>query len=530
MVNVMKRSILRRILISLLFWGILMVPSGTLFADPILIGSGTVTFNAHGQMAYDDDGDGYYLDVSKTITIPTNINLAVINWNCSMELWGGYEDELVYDAPYFYIREKSTGKKIYSKTLDKSQDVLHTWKGSGTFNARPGDTYIFVPWGGFINGGNDGSYGVTHGTTKGSFTYYYYQVNDEAPPNVPQNLKITSTKYFSLNNNTTYTNSNVTLGWDSAADNGTTFNGFTNTSGIQQYNIYDNSSSQGTITYQTVSPVTTYTFTDLASGSHAMQVRAQDNANNYSSYGDRLIFTVDVAAPGTPDIPTASNERINGNIKGSAVDWGWNNVTDNDSGLKQYHIHISCSDGTIIDDVTSGNSYTQENAKDGRSYTCKVWAEDNVGNIGPASLESGKVTIDSSVPPATLPVYPVHLNDSRATFNWNPIIDPGAGIGHYEVALTHSASNPDYVTPMELHTTENTQYSFAINSSATPYYAWVRGVDSLGNKGIWIGSDSFPQYTISGPEDGGYVKSGFTVEVSTVQADHLNYRLVYQRP
>ncbi len=225
----------------------------------------------------------------------------------------------------------------------------------------------------------------------------------------------------------------------------------------------------------------------------------RDNVGNVSKPFQYEII-LDTNPPEDPGTPTIDNQ--NGFSRAKSLRWRWEGVADNLSGVKRYWVYIDGDDGSTFSASTDSCYYDFAGIKDGIRYSCKVKAEDYAGNLSAISTAS-EVTVDHTAPAVELSNYPIRLNGNTAIFKWEAAVDLGSGIQSYEVALTGTLQNPDQVTPLEKNTTNGQGYAFNIKvNSNRVYYAWIRAVDYLGNKGDWTVNGPFPEFTISGPPDG----------------------------
>jgi hypothetical protein len=296
-------------------------------------------------------------------------------------------------------------------------------------------------------------------------------------------------------------------------------------SGIYQARIDCNGSIGNWTNINTSSMTVPYTIA-TGDGSVNISVLVSDRAGNISSSYNCAI-TLDTRAPDTPSALTIPNQ--NGYSNAANLTWSWGEVSDSLSGIKRYQVNIIGSDGTTITGYPTSNSYSYPNTKDEVTYTCTVQAEDNAGNVSPASAPS-IVTADKSVPNVILPAYPIHISGNSVTFNWNTVTDPGSGIQNYEVALTNTAQDPDQTTPLEKSSTTGTSHTFSTRiSSGGTYYAWVRAIDRLGNQSAsWTNSGRFPGYQINAPANDTFIQSPLEVAVNSIHGEALQCRLYYQ--
>jgi len=179
---------------------------------------------------------------------------------------------------------------------------------------------------------------------------------DSTPPAAPTNLVASGT-----------TDTTTELTWDTATDN----------FGVTGYEIY-----QGNAT----TPITTvtglnYTVTELIpETNYVFYVKAKDAAGNLSVASNNAYVTTSAAIP-DKEPPTAPT-NLAGTATSSSVNLTWDASTDN-IGIKEYEVY---QDGASIATVT-GTTYNVTGLVAKTSYTFKVNAKDNAGNISEFSNE-----------------------------------------------------------------------------------------------------------------------------------------------
>ncbi|MGB8573132.1 MAG: Ig-like domain-containing protein, partial [Nitrososphaeraceae archaeon] len=194
---------------------------------------------------------------------------------------------------------------------------------------------------------------------------------------------------------------------------------------------------------------------NLADGTHILEIRAEDNVGNISPSPSSFTWTVDTTPP-----TTAINSVIDdlqksitngGNTKSMSLKLGF---TGNDTGVGVEHFECRIDNSNF----TSCTSPIQSgNLTDG-DHIFEVRAGDNVGNIG-LSPSSFTWTVDTT-PPATTIDSAMDGHNQRVMMDGNSSsnsillefvgTDTGTGINHIECSI----NNSDFVTcasPLEVN-------------------------------------------------------------------------------
>jgi chitodextrinase len=178
---------------------------------------------------------------------------------------------------------------------------------------------------------------------------------------------------------------------------------------------------------------TTYTQT-LSDGTWYYNIRASDNAGNWSAATSFGPVKIDMVSP-TPPTGLAASA-----LSTSSVVTSWAPSTDALSGVADYGVY---RDGVLITTVSS-TTYTDTGLTPGQTYTYRIVAYDAAGN---ASLQSASASV--TPPPAT-----IWMNVSTPSVNFGgvtplqPVTVTGAttvsvnGIGAFAYDLTCAA--PDF--------------------------------------------------------------------------------------
>ncbi|MBI3070775.1 MAG: hypothetical protein HYY84_01480, partial [Deltaproteobacteria bacterium] len=146
--------------------------------------------------------------------------------------------------------------------------------------------------------------------------------------------------------------------------------------------IYEGTTLLGSVTSNATTGAYSITTSALADGTHTLVARIVDAAGNESTNSPSLSVTIDTTAPLQPGTPTLSVAAIN-STGSSTV--SWTAATDTGgSGIRRYYLERNFN-GTGFAEIATPTSpsYTQSGTGlTGGSYTYRVLAEDNAGNLG----------------------------------------------------------------------------------------------------------------------------------------------------
>ena len=224
----------------------------------------------------------------------------------------------------------------------------------------------------------------------------------------------------------------------------------------------------------------------------------------------QVTYQFDETAPNSPVLNLA-NENDTSHVKSiNGVYYSslnptviqWNNPGDPGtptSGIITYKIY---DNGIYITQVTADSNNPNNNTylltSEG-SHKIQVQAIDYEGNASALS-QPMNVIVDYTANQPTLPTRSIvatskSQSDSSTNydvvFNWDGVSDV-TGIDHYEAALSQNSDKP---YNSEISSVTTTQYTFSnIASSSTPYYAYVRAVDIVGNTSSWTKTGSIVLY------------------------------------
>jgi hypothetical protein len=205
-------------------------------------------------------------------------------------------------------------------------------------------------------------------------------------------------------------------------------------------------------------------------------VKAKDNAGNAGVFGGPSDgITVDTSFPScyTPvDNGTYSNS--------TTVQWAWPPAWDLPSGIKGYFVSVGTAYGgndTVDGCFTASTAFTLAGAVGGKSYFCRILAQDNAGNIGPFSASSDGITVDPTGPSdmELIDDGPYTRSNSSLHAAWTSSFDDVSGVAEYlycigrapgasDVAPWTSAGQALSVTRRNLTLQNGVSYYFSVKA------------------------------------------------------------------
>ena len=168
------------------------------------------------------------------------------------------------------------------------------------------------------------------------------------------------------------------------------------------------------------------------------RVRANDNFE-WGLWSDISTFTVDSNIP----VAKAVTDRGAYNSTGTTR-WSWAPSDDTGSGIMLYYVNITDDLGNIIadDDWTTELSYECSGLLDGRSYFCKLKAENGAGTVSNYGTSSDGILIDLDSPLAFAPRKTGDYNNTgTVNWMWTVSVDTGSGTKGYFVNITDDQNN-----------------------------------------------------------------------------------------
>ena len=201
-------------------------------------------------------------------------------------------------------------------------------------------------------------------------------------------------------------------------------------------------------------------------GSHSLQARATDSANQTTL--SRAVPINVVAAPDEtpPSMPTGLAAVLNGP---TLVDLDWNAATDN-VGVAGYNVY---RDGAKIATVTAPTSAYQDTAAtDGQGHAYRVEAFDAADNVGPRSATVSPTLPDETPPEVVSGLNGVVSGPSQVTLTWQASTDNVAVTGY---RITRSGST--------IATTSGLTWTDTVPLQGQTYLYNVQALDAAGNVG-----------------------------------------------
>jgi hypothetical protein len=241
---------------------------------------------------------------------------------------------------------------------------------------------------------------------------------------------------------------------------------------------------------------------DLADGSHALEVRAEDNVVNLDSSPASFNWTIDTSAPTTSIDSVVDNNKNsltnNSGTRSNSITFTFSGTDAGEAEIKRFECSLDNSDF-----VTCTSPFAFPIVSDG-SHTFRVRAEDNSGNKD-ATAELFTWNVDTTPPPANIDTA-VDGNNSTVSYGSNTTsasiaftfsgTDMGIGLDHFECSIDGAS-----------FTLCNSPVQFQSLSDGT-HTLEVRAEDKVGNEGptptafIWTVNTKPPNTTINSVIDG----------------------------
>ena len=410
------------------------------------------------------DNAGNYSDFSEALTArtrppagdttppttPQNLNAQTIDdnsikltWNASTDSGGsglaGYriyrEDRDNYGSPIAFVDKNTTE---YTNT-----------------GLQPGTTYRYKIKA-VDNAGNTSDFSnVAEATTTDSSV-------DREPPTTPTNVQIIA-----------LSPSDAQISWDASTDN----------VAVDHYEIFTATPSSDPFTnfdYNFIGETseTEFVATGLSPGqTYNFSVLAVDTSGNKSRYSELVEITMpDSSNDHNPPTPPQNLRFVS--VSSTSVIIEYNPATDNESGVKQYHIFKNGEEIAQTDAL----SYEDTNIQPNETYEYYVKAEDWNGNISdPSDTISTTVPMEDNEPPSTPSNLTYIATPEHVILTWGMSYDDISGVDHYEIQKVNtpfkSKGNPYATTTETTFTDENVQVG-------SKYIYYVFAVDRAGNKSV----------------------------------------------
>ena len=287
-----------------------------------------------------------------------------------------------------------------------------------------------------------------------------------------------------------------------------TWTGLSDSVGIDSYalEVSRNSAFTNMTIQDTIDgSLTTFTCTNLIADTYHWRVRAVDDLGNNGAYSDSRYFITDTSVqPVTFLLPADGHET---NASPFTLTWAANSDS---SGIDSYAVEVSKN--TLFTDIvftdTIDGSFTTDTISGlyNDTYYWRVRAMDNFQNPGPFAAIWGFI-MDTNVNQIST-VLPAAGHETTATsvvMSWTAITD-SVGVDSYavEVSKNSAFTNMVFTDTVDAALTTDT-----VTGLYNDTYFWhVRGVDDLGNTGLYSTTIGFvtdtivDSVTLSLPADG----------------------------
>ena len=192
-------------------------------------------------------------------------------------------------------------------------------------------------------------------------------------------------------------------------DNTPTWSWNTNSDAAKYHVILNRTAPDQTKVYESES-VTNSSYTHnvaLVDGMYELKIASIDLDGNKSEFASKVII-VDTKAPNVPTLSVVSSPTNN-----KKPTWTWNSNSD----VVNYGIVFN--NGS--EQMTTNLSFTPANELTDGTYTIKVRAYDDVGNV--SEFATNTVVVDASAPALVTRYATSPVNTKKPTWTWSPISD-----------------------------------------------------------------------------------------------------------
>ncbi|BBB33105.1 hypothetical protein TTHT_1617 [Thermotomaculum hydrothermale] len=285
---------------------------------------------------------------------------------------------------------------------------------------------------------------------------------DTESPSVPTNIQLTA-----------LSPSDARISWDASTDN-------VAVAGYEIFQVTPSNNPFQNYDYTLIGQTseTTYVISGLNPGeTYNFCVRAIDTSGNKSRYSEIKEITMPNASDDhNPPTPPQNLRFVS--VSSSSVIIEFDPATDNESGVKLYHIFRNDSEIAQTDTLSFEDSDVQVN----ETYEYYVTAEDWNGNVSePSNTISTIIPMEDNDPPSTPSNLTYTATPDYVTLTWGMSYDEISGVDHYEVQKVNSPfkakAEPYAVTTETTFTDENVV-------AGSKYIYYVFAVDRAGNKSV----------------------------------------------
>ena len=215
---------------------------------------------------------------------------------------------------------------------------------------------------------------------------------------------------------------------------------FDGLSGLAGYSHTVATSPGAPPTTQTLGPVTSHTVTTFIGNGAYYNLRAVDNAGNWSPFSAWAgPYLIDVIAPTQPSSVNSTSHAVNVLSCSTQLDFTWSAATDFDSGIAGYALVVDTSPSTTPSTAvtTALLSYTANVSAAPASWYLHIRAVDVAGNGG-STVHLGPFPVD----PDPVSIYcSAKVNSQGCTPTVSTSGQPSAGAGGLTVAATNVLNN-----------------------------------------------------------------------------------------
>ncbi|TAH34417.1 MAG: hypothetical protein EYC70_15865 [Planctomycetota bacterium] len=270
------------------------------------------------------------------------------------------------------------------------------------------------------------------------------------------------------------TDNSVSMSWTAATDN---------LSGIKGYSTGLDASCGLPPASQTIGNTTSQTFFSVPDGIYYFNIRANDNAVNWSDssacYGP---IQIDLTNP--TQVPAVSSPTHTAGVWSNLRDvvLNWSPSTDATSGVAGYSYDFNTSSSGTPDDTVDVTGTTRSITAGQNTWYFRIRSVDNAGNASTLDREFGPIRID-----LTAPAQPGNFRTTSHTpgawsrndevdLAWNASGDSGgSGLDGYSLLAAATATDPP--CSMNLGTVTATEVAVADGT----WYFTIRSGDVAGN-------------------------------------------------
>ncbi len=272
-----------------------------------------------------------------------------------------------------------------------------------------------------------------------------------------------------------------------------TWSGSDALSGLHHYVVTIVTPGDGPQT-QTQTTMTSFTpVSNLPDGAYVLKVYGVDNLGNAGVEESFTAVNIDTTAPAAPAI-----DPITKGYNTSPLTLKWNAVEDGDNATSyvlQWAKNAGFS-GAHEAAIATGTQYefdfTEQDKGEGEYwFRVKTISTVNGSTVLPQTKESGWSAIVSTIYDVTPPAASVltlasknPTNELTQEWTWSRPADAV----DYDLYWSETDSAPDASTTPSAAGVGNIDLyhtSFSNPGEEKTYYVWVRGIDALGNKGLW---------------------------------------------